>query len=644
MAIIFNCPHCKKKYKLADNMAGRRVICSEANCRKQFVVPARVPTAAAAPIANPDEFAAAALSEPAVPVPVKTEKETEVAPVKVKCPHCDFENTFEARMAGKNAPCQNDDCRKIIKVPLQEKAEAKDWRKVGRAAPSMARVDTEPGMEGAWGVAQQTAVSREALKEAEAIGGPVEEEGPNWRKRIVRIAVALVLMGLIGYGIFYGVRRWNRGQERRTMETALKLATNPEESKLKPEQAGLIFLFAAEQAEHQKRWAEAKDYLEQARGRLKGNVSESAQQSPENSLALLDVALRIADLAGTKEELQAEQRLDWQKARLDEAMRQTVQLLPQDASNDVRDLHAIIFRELVRKMEARGQFDACKLIVNQNCHDDRSEVLAAMGLEMLSQGHRDRAEQLAKEAYPETAAQAPQAPSLIALWLAIGSPDSPDKSKEAKARAQAIAPEPAKNQSFTPIQRIGWAAGWARQGDLEKARWLLSDKGGSAEERFRAKAAVAEAVIATQPSDSTELQACADQLEREFKKEPAPMWVLWRLVQLSLKGGRTDLAKLFTEKISDPSLKANAQLILLRADLKAAVAKKEAMDYYRAKEIADPDKLAQAMAWMEIARHNARIRGASKERSEVQGWTGEQEKWKPFGFAGVALAGYQQEN
>jgi hypothetical protein len=630
MAITFNCPHCKKKYKLADNMAGRRVTCAEAKCRKLFVVPA--PVAAAAPIANADEFAAAALSEPAAPAPAKIE--AEAAPVKVKCPHCDFESTFAARMAGKNAPCQNEDCRKIIKVPLLEKEEAKDWRKMGKAAPTLARVDTEPGMEGAWGVAQKTAVSREALKEAEAIGGPEEEERPGWRKRIIRIVVALLVVGLIGYGIFYGVRRWHRGQERRTMEKALQMATNPEESKLKPEQAGLIFLFAAEQAEHQKRWADAKDYLDQARGRLKGN-------SPENSLALLNVAMHIADLAGTKEELEAEQRLDWKKAKLDEAIRQTVQPWAHDAAEDLHDFHAIAFRELVRKMAARNQFDSCILIANQNCPDDRSEILAVMGLEMLSLGQRDRAEQLAKHA---DSGNPVQAPSLIALWLAIGSPDSPEKAKEGLARAQAIAPEPAKNQSFTPVQRIGWAAGWARQGNLEKARWLLADKGGSADEHFRAKAAVAEAVIATQPSDTTELQACADQLEREFKKEPAPIWVLWRLVHLSLKAGRADLAKFFLERISEPSLKAEAQLVMLRADLKVAAAKKEPVDEFRAKEIGDPNKLAQALAWMEIARHNARIRGVSKERGEVQGWSGDRERWKPFGFAGVALASYQEEN
>jgi hypothetical protein len=638
MAITFNCPHCKKKYKLADSMTGRRVTCAEAKCRKQFVVPAPVRTALAAPIPNADEFAAAALSESAAPAPAKTEAKREAEPIKVKCPHCDFGNTFEARMAGKNAPCQNDDCRKIIKVPLLEKAEAKDWRKVGKSAPSMARVDTEPGMEGAWGVAQQTAVSREALKEAEAIGGPEEEEGPNWRKRIIRIAIGLLVVGLVGYGIFYGVRRWNRGQERRTMEDALKLAIKPEESKLTSEQAGLIFLFAAEQAEHQKRWTDAKEKLDQARGRIKNN--SLTPSTPEQSLALLDVALHIADLAGTKEELQNEQRLDWQKAKLDEAMRQTVQLLPQDGSDEVHDLHTVVFRELVRKMAARGQFDACILIANQNCPNDRSEVLAVMGLEMLSQGQRDRAEKLAKDA---DAGNAAQAPSLIALWLAIGSPDS-DKAKEGLARAQAIAPEPTKAQSLTPVQRIGWAAGLARQGKLEKAREILADKGGSADERFRAKVAVAEAVMATQPSDTTELQACADQLEREFKKEPAPMWILWRLVQLSLKAGRADLAKLFLDKISDPSLKAEAQLVFLRADLKTAAAKKETIDYSRAKEVGDPDKLTQGWAWMEIARHNARIRGDSKERSEVRGWPSDRDRWKAFGYAGVALAGYQEEN
>jgi len=291
-------------------------------------------------------------------------------------------------------------------------------------------------------------------------------------------------------------------------------------------------------------------------------------------------------------------------------------------------------------MNARGQFDVCIPIVNQICTDDHSEVLAVMGLEMLSLGQRDKAEKLARAADSGTAAQAP---SLIALWLAIGSPDSPEKAKEALAHAQAIAPEPAEKQSFTPVQRIGWAGGWARQaGKLDKARkLLLADKGGSADERFRAKAAAAEAVIVTQPSDSTELQACADQLAVDFKKEPAPMWVLWRLVHLSLKAGRADLAKFFTDKIGDPTLKAQAQLVLLRADLKG---KKETADWNRAKEVGDPESMAQSLAVVEIARHNTRIGGDSKVRKDLRDWTTERERWKPFVYVGIALAGYPEEN
>ncbi|HEV3146421.1 MAG TPA: hypothetical protein VGZ47_21215, partial [Gemmataceae bacterium] len=623
MAIAFSCPHCKKKYKLADNMAGRRVTCADAKCRKQFVVPTPVPTAQPASHVNAEEYAAAALSEPAAPVEAK--KEPEAAPIKVKCPHCDFQNTFEARMAGKNAPCQNDECRKVIKVPLLEKEGAKDWRKMGKPAPSLARIDTAPGMEGAWGVVQQTAVSREALKEAEAIGGPEEEEGPNWRKRIIRIVVAVTVLGLIAYGIFYGVRRWNRGQERRTMDLALKAANNPEESKLKPEQAGLIFLLAAEHSEHQQRWTDAYSQLREAAGRLKGN-----SLSPDRSLAIINVSVDLADLIGTKEELDAGQRLGWQKEKLDDALRQTLQQLQQGTSEDIRDLHSIAFAKLVRKMSARGQFEGCVRLASQTCSDDhRSEVLAVMGLEMLRLGQRNRAEELAMQADGGNKAQAP---SLIALWLAIGSPDSPEKAKEGLAHAKAIAPEPAKNESFTPVQRIGWAAGWARQDKLDKARELLSDKSGSPEERFRAKAAVAEVVVAAQPSDTTELQACAEQLAKDFKNQPAPMWVLWRLVHVSLKAGKPDFAKYFAEAIGDPSLRAEAQLAMLRAELDAAAAKKETVSESRALDVGDPDGMAQAMACMEIARHNTRISSASKVMKDVGGWSSKLEKWKPFAY------------
>src|SRR5207237_7190695 len=138
-------------------------------CGKSFAVsasaePAAVPAAAGHAPADAESLALSVLAEESVAK--KEEAKPEAEPIVVKCEHCDFVNRFEARMAGRNAPCA--ECRRILKVPLPVKAEAKDWRTV-QAKPTLARQDTEQ-LEGAWGVGQAQAVSVEALKGAD-VGG-----------------------------------------------------------------------------------------------------------------------------------------------------------------------------------------------------------------------------------------------------------------------------------------------------------------------------------------------------------------------------------------------------------------------------------------------------------------------------------------
>ena len=53
-------------------------------------------------------------------------------------------------------------------------------------------------------------------------------------------------------------------------------------------------------------------------------------------------------------------------------------------------------------------------------------------------------------------------------------------------------------------------------------------------------------------------------------------------------------------------------------------------------------KFATRLAWAAVARHNARLSGGSGVMSSIaKDW--EKDKLKPFGYAGVALAGVPDE-
>jgi predicted Zn finger-like uncharacterized protein len=637
MAIPIQCPHCQRAYKLKDELAGKRVTCT--TCHKVFPVPAAT-VAASAPAGKPppdaESLAVAALSDhPAV------QQKAEGAPagpvsIKVKCPFCDFENVFEGRFAGKNSPCKNDECRKIIKVPVLEKVEAKDWRTV-KAKPTLAKVEADQ-MEGAWGNVEKVAVSREALKEAEAVGVAEEEdETPAWRKWLVRGLVGLGLVGVLAAATLWTLRKRSEGKQEHALDMAMEytdLNQKKRSDKLSKEASALICVLAA-QHEVRSNSGKAKvawEHLLAARGRLDAST-------PERQAALIEILSVMTELPGTPPEVEKGQRLDWLKGNVQKEARSTLQKLEPVAGEDGRDMRAYAYRTLTRKLIARDLPDAPRVLVNSGPATERSEMLSVVGLEMISLGKRDEAEKIATQA---SIAGTENAPSLIALWLAIGSPDAPEEKRRlGDEKARAIAPPPSKETSLTPVARIGYAEGYARRGRVDEAR-KIAWANGKPEERLRAGVAVAAVVAESNPGDTADLEACAQLVEKEFKDRKAPPWLLMRLVQVSARAGKAELAQRFAATIGDAGLRAWGQYEALKARLKAAEAQKQKADDAWAREVGDASKLAHSLAWMAVARHNARVTGADNAMREVSRlW--DKEPLKPFGYAGIALAGVADE-
>lgn len=621
MAIAIKCPHCQTGYSLKDDLAGKRVTCR--TCRKPFPVPA--PVAAPANPADADAMAAAAFADEQPPPAVKA---VETAAIKVKCPHCDFENSFEASLAGKNRPCQNDECRKILKVPLPKKVDPKDWRKAGADKPSAAKAE-DPGFEGAWSASAATAVSRDALKRAEAIGVDEEEPRSPWQK--IKFGVlALAVLGLIGFGVVWGVHKWSAKQQRGTMELALEYidpkSKKPADAKLPAEPARLIAWQAGVYELSKQNAAAARKHLDEAR--------TLGTQSPEKTAAMIEMAAAYSDLGGSKDEADRNVRQEWDKEKVFTNLRAMVGQLSAPG-DDGRDARSYAMHLLARRLIKRGQEVRAEQLAKSITSDDAPEMLGAVGLELLAQGQRDKAEQIALST--DNLQNREIAPSLLALWLALGSADAdPAKAKSALDKATKIAPPPG-NGELTRMVRVGYAEGLARQGKLNEAR-TLAWRNGDAIDRLRAGAAVAAAVVDSKPGDHDDLKACALFLEGELKGRQVPLWLMMRLTQLSARAGRADLGEKFAATIADPGLKAWAQLLALRAKLKATEGR---ASEDLAKDVGTPKQLANSMAYSAIARHNARAGSASAETKEVRDWPVEQTR--PFGYAGIALADVEDD-
>jgi hypothetical protein len=159
MAIKFNCPYCRKALSVKDHLAGKKAQCPA--CKKSLTIP----TGTRAPLSKPADLealaAAAFADEPKAPTPA-----LEQATIEFKCYYCDEQVRVSADLAGKQTPCP--ECRRIIKVPLLEKTQPKDWRTMDTRLPAGARRDVGPPPEGAWDTTS-VGVSRQALIEAQAI-------------------------------------------------------------------------------------------------------------------------------------------------------------------------------------------------------------------------------------------------------------------------------------------------------------------------------------------------------------------------------------------------------------------------------------------------------------------------------------------
>jgi hypothetical protein len=207
MAIDTLCPHCKKGYKLKDDLVGKKVTCANKDCRQVFVVTPSAPPApvaatngvaapkkAAAPKPKPiaasidaEAIAAAALSEAA-----QVDGEKVIA---MTCAVCDHKWNEPWDRQGKNVLCP--DCKHRQKVPMQK--EGADWR--ASNAPKGAKIEKLDDVVGG----DSSMISEEAMRKG---GILVTEYEPRPLSFYVKIlgGVAVVL-GMIVGGVMMMMKR-----------------------------------------------------------------------------------------------------------------------------------------------------------------------------------------------------------------------------------------------------------------------------------------------------------------------------------------------------------------------------------------------------------------------------------------------------
>lgn len=608
MTIKLTCPHCRKALRVKDQLAGKRAQCPA--CKK----PLTIPTIAAASTPKPVDLealaAAAFADEPKPPTPA-----AEQTTVEFQCYYCDETVRVSAELAGKQTPCP--ECRRIIKVPLLEKKQPKDWRNVQARLPAGARRDLGPAPEGAWDT-ESVGVSREALIEAQAIPQTRPRlTAAQWVKRGTAVAAGILAVSGAAWMVIHYVAA-NRQQQ--ALAKALQSLGAPD-NKLSPEAAAEIHRGAGEyylRTLNRGDIDEARNHLQQARAA----IVDAGQLAPvERDAFLIDLALTQVDLGGEKPDVDNLTRLSWEDAHKE--VRQTLQNVTS------REGRSEALRQVTRKLLAQNQGTRAAALATL-FPEEGPELPAVVGLEMVRAKQEQMAESLADLALPNRTPQVPavegepkavsvpSAPSLFALWLALGKPD----------KAEASAPAEAGKERDRAVL-IGTVKGLAYQGKFDQARERLRPVS-APEERLPAVVALAVAaedngqLAAVRP----ELENALSLVEGEAKNQTVSPWQLLHLARAGVRAGLEDRILATARLVPDLATRGRMQWEVLRGRL--AGRNGQADDSWS--QVVDANTPSHPEALEMLARHNAR-HGVAVEKT-LDGWD---EKLQPFGYLGVAL-------
>lgn len=636
MAIETQCPHCKKAYRLKDELAGKRVTCGNPDCRKAFTVDGLASANGAAPKpatrpAEPkiDAEAAAAVIFGDEPAQAQPEDQRKVA---MTCAVCDHKWDVPWSMQGKNVLCP--ECRHRQRVPEQKTGKV-DWRDARAGRPTLARVEE---LEGVVGTVDVRHVSGETLKKAGVIKEEIEPR-PRWHY-VAWAVTALALAGVLTYGVILLRRSGKEDRRDQYMADALKDVQEAKDTGLPPAEAPLfkagVQIAAGEFAVRKADPAGLKaaiDHFTHARRDL-----EAAPPSAGRDLLLCELVLAQVALGGSAEQVAAGTRIRWTPGgrqalntktyTVQEELQSTFKVMA-TSSADVR-FHTV--RRLARELAKAGQPDVLsESLIAQVMPQEHAEAVAQAVVETLKiTGDQTRAKAEADRMASQLTKGAAPPPSVPALFQAVG----------VKAPDEVKFPGPPGGPDLPDATRQTYVTQYLLQGDADKALALARKPGGTPPGQLAVLALAAE--WAENPSPVVEAALAALPTGEERKKVSIPDLTLLRLAAQAGRANQPDKVEAFAKSISSDAYKAWARAEAFKLQLASSGERPGEEAQAEVPTVPKDARVGHAWGRLALARHNARVTGNDPDASvRYDGWGAG--TFRPFGLAGLAL-GLQDRN
>lgn len=613
MPIDATCPHCQKRYRLKDELAGKTVKCSAAECRKSFavlaaVVPNGKPAPAAAPL-DAEAIAAQLFGEETDQKPVAERQ------IDVVCEVCEHKWTEPASKVGKIVLCP--ECKHRQKIP-EPKTKKMDWRdatKEGRKGPELP-ADLE---------AQRiTGVGIESLKKAGAIEEDAVEPrtAGEWARLIAMIAVPVLLLAGGGWWFY---------QSRTDTKHLLYIATAVDEAKAIPDDGlypkgeppllrAALHLAAAEY--HLRR--DSEEGLKEAFVQY-GNARRELDTAPPSltrDVMFGELAVALLALGGDAEQVKGRTRIAWTPQSLSNAqpgMGQTRlvqvelrQLLTDMQSKIPTEVRQSIVRRLARELAKRGQFDLLPEIARQGfTAEELPEAQAQLYLEAAEAGWpidklKPQADQIALGEQPNLV------PTAVALFKKLG------------MEGKKVLPPPAAGDTDL-LKLAAYAAAAAAEGNAAEALRIVGPGGQTMD------------VLARLADAASDPNPFLDVAVTQAQQNPAAMdrakaFYLYRLVRAACDAGQGGKAEALAKVIQDDGLKEWATAEALRAKWTAAKAVPPPAEAPKPANTAAA-RVGNAWGCLGFARATAVNGGGSTKDYDAWAELG----LKGFGYAGHAL-------
>ena len=530
------------------------------------VAPAK-PEAIEPPPENVEAEALAAFADE----PPPPEEDTTPKTIDFKCQYCDENVQLPIELAGKQSQCPNPECRRIVKVPLPKVEGKKDWRKMDRKGPAAAIISQPEELKDAWGTETTTRARQASLAQAGAIEKP--KAPPVGAFGWLRRGLVVIVAAGLGYGAVVGVIKLRSSNQQHHAVKEIKELAEGADPKIKnllhraEAHRALAVLYLREPNGAIKSMQQFQGAHGLVALRLKDLDATGKESAVNEPFVLMDLAFSQIELGGTEDEAVRKEKQKWDDVR--GIMKSTLQEIP------TPEAQVIALRELGTRLIDRDQKSlAWQLAGNLANFDANAKTL------------------------PVTYRQQ------IALILASGSAEA----------QQSLPKEPdlTGKEELNANLRVGFAEGYARKGDFEKAETFAKAKG-YANDRFDACMGVS-SVALLDPRHKAEADRffkAALAISKEKGATPTP-WEQLQMVRLAARLEDVDSVKEVVEKLPAP-FKLRAQLEIFLAKCEKSTATPDDLADLEANDKTDKEATTLGLAWAAFARANGATRDQNRK-------------------------------